>query len=127
MVHAIKAGLLIDGHGGDAIEDAVVLVEGKTITAVGPAATVKIPTGAEITDASGKTVMPGLIDTHVHIMATSASLEQQLFTPKAVSYFQAAENLKRTLRAGFTTVRDAGGADAGIRQALERATARCLG
>ena len=119
MVHAIKAGLLIDGHGGDAIKDAVVLVEGKTITAVGPAATVKIPKGAEITDASGKTVMPGLIDTHVHIMATSASLEQRLFTPKAVSYFQAAENLKRTLRAGFTTVRDAGGADAGIRQALE--------
>jgi len=119
MVHAIKAGLLVDGRGGDPIKDAVVLVEGKTITAVGPAATVKIPEGAEIIDASGKTVMPGLIDTHVHIMATSASLEQRLFTPKAVSYFQAAENLKRTLRAGFTTVRDAGGADAGIRQALE--------
>ena len=119
MTHAIKAGLLIDGHGGDPIKDAVVLVEGKTIAAVGPAATVKIPEGAEITDASDKTVMPGLIDTHVHIMATSASLEQRLFTPKAVSYFQAAENLKRTLRAGFTTVRDAGGADAGIRQALE--------
>ncbi len=119
MVHAIKTGLLIDGHGGDPVRDAVVLVEGKMITAVGPATTVKIPEGAEITDASGKTVMPGLIDAHVHIMATSASLEQRLFTPKAVSYFQAAENLKRTLRAGFTTVRDAGGADAGIRQALE--------
>jgi imidazolonepropionase-like amidohydrolase len=63
--------------------------------------------------------MPGLIDAHVHIMSTSASLEKRLFTPKAVSYFQAAENLKRTLRAGFTTVRDAGGADAGIRQAIE--------
>ena len=119
MVHAIRTGLLIDGYGGDPIKDAVVLVEGKIITAVGPAATVKIPKGAEITGASGKTVMPGLIDAHVHIMATSASLEQRLFTPKAVSYFQAAENLKRTLRAGFTTVRDAGGADAGIRQALE--------
>ena len=119
MVRAIKAGLLIDGHGGDPIKDAVVLVEGETIIAVGSASTVKIPQGAEITDASGKTVMPGLIDTHVHIINISASLEQRLFTPKAVSYFQAAENLKRTLRAGFTTVRDAGGADAGIRQALE--------
>jgi len=119
MVYAIKTGLLIDGHGGDPIKDAVVLVEGKMITAVGPTATVKIPEGAEITDASDKTTMPGLIDTHVHIMATSASLEQRLFTPKAVSYFQAAENLKRTLRAGFTTIRDAGGADAGIRQSLE--------
>ncbi len=119
MVHAIKAGLLIDGRGGEPIKDAVVLVKDKTITAVGPAATVEIPAGAEITDASDKTVMPGLIDAHVHIMSTSASLEKRLFTPKAVSYFQAAENLERTLRAGFTTVRDAGGADAGIRQAIE--------
>ena len=63
--------------------------------------------------------MPGLIDTHVHIMSTSASLEQRLFTPKAVAYFRAAQNLERTLRAGFTTVRDAGGADAGLRQAVE--------
>ena len=119
MVHAIKAGRLIDGRGGDPIEDAVMLVDGQIITAVGPAAHIKIPTRAKITDASHKTVMPGLIDTHVHIMSTSASLEQRLFTPKAISYFQAAENLKQTLRAGFTTVRDAGGADAGIRQALE--------
>jgi len=120
MVLAIKAGLLIDGYGGDPIKGAVVLIEGKKITAVGTAAMVKIPKGAEIIDALDRTVMPGLIDTHVHIMSTSASLEQELFTPKAISYFQAAENLKRTLRSGFTTVRDAGGADVGIRQALER-------
>ena len=119
MVHAIKAGRLIDGCGGDPIEAAVMLVEGKTIRAVGPAAHIEIPEGAEITDASNKTVMPGLIDTHVHVMSNSVSLEQKLFTPKAVSYYQAAKNLERTLRAGFTTVRDAGGADAGIRQALE--------
>ena len=119
MMHAIKAGMLIDGHGGDPIKDAVLLIEGGTITAVGPASLINIPAGAKITDASDKTVMPGLIDNHVHVMFTSASLEQQLFTPKAVSYYQAAENLERTLRAGFTTVRDAGGADAGIRQALE--------
>jgi imidazolonepropionase-like amidohydrolase len=46
-------------------------------------------------------------------------MEDELFTRKAVAYFLAAENLKRTLRAGFTTVRDAGGADAGLRQAIE--------
>ncbi len=119
MVYAIKAGQLIDGHGGDPIEDALVLVEGKRFAAVGPVETVEIPAGAEVVDASNKTVMPGLIDAHVHVMSTSASLEQQLFTRKAVAYFQAAENLKRTLRAGFTTVRDAGGADAGVRQALQ--------
>ena len=119
MVHAIKAGLLIDGLGREPIKDAVLLIEGNTITAVGPAASVKIPTGAKVTDAVSKTMMPGLIDTHVHVTYMSASLEQMLNTPKAVSYYQAAENLKRTLSAGFTTVRDAGGADAGIRQALE--------
>lgn len=119
MTLAIKAGLLIDGNGGDPSRDAIVLIEGRRITAVGPAEKVEIPEGAETVDASGRTVMPGLIDCHVHIMTNSASLEQRLFTPKAVSYFQAAENLRRMLRAGFTTARDGGGADAGIRQALE--------
>jgi len=119
MTLAIKAGLLIDGNGGEPIEDAIVLIEGKKIAAVGPAERAEIPGDAEIVDASGKIVMPGLIDCHVHIMTNSASLEQRLFTPKAVSYFQAAENLKRMLRAGFTTTRDGGGADAGVRQALE--------
>jgi imidazolonepropionase-like amidohydrolase len=118
-MHAIKAGLLIDGCGSEPIRDAVLLFEGKHISAVGPAASVAIPAGAEIIDAAGKTVMPGLIDTHVHIMYSSAALDQQLFTPKAVAYYKAMETLKRTLRAGFTTVRDAGGADAGIRQAIE--------
>lgn len=118
-MYAIKAGRLIDGNGGEPVEDAVVLFEGKTIVEVGAEAKVRIPAGAEVIDASEKTVMPGLIDTHVHIMSTSASLEHELFTPKAVAYFLAAENLKRTLRSGFTTVRDAGGADAGMRQAVE--------
>jgi len=90
MTLAIKAGLLIDGNGGEPIEDAIVLIEGKKIAAVGPAERAEIPGDAEIVDASGKIVMPGLIDCHVHIMTNSASLEQRLFTPKAVSYFQAA-------------------------------------
>lgn len=119
MLKAIKAGQLIDGCGGSPINDAVVLFEDKTITAAGPANVVPIPQDAEVIDASTKTVMPGLIDAHVHITSNSASLEQQLFTPKAVSYYQAAKNLERTLRAGFTTIRDAGGADAGIRRAIE--------
>ena len=119
MIQAIRAGQLINGQGGNPIKDAVILVEDKKVTAAGAAAFVQIPEGAVITDAPDKTLMPGLIDCHVHIMMGTASLEQELFTPKAVLYYQAAENLKRTLRAGFTTVRDAGGADAGIREALE--------
>jgi len=119
MTLAIKSGLLIDGNGGAPIKDALLLIEGDKIVSVGRAGTIEIPKGAEIIDASDKTVMPGLIDSHVHIMTNSASLEQRLFTPKAVSYFQAADNLRRTLRAGFTTIRDGGEADAGLRQSLE--------
>ena len=119
MTVAIKAGALIDGRGGKPVRDAILLLEGERFAAVGPADKIAIPDGAEVVDASARTAMPGLIDTHVHIMSTSASLEQRLFTPKAVAYFRAAQNLERTLRAGFTTVRDAGGADAGLRQALE--------
>jgi imidazolonepropionase-like amidohydrolase len=119
MVQAFKVGRLIDGCGGDPIPNAVLIVENSRIVSVGPADAIAIPESAQVVDATDKTVMPGLIDAHVHIMYSSASLEQRLFTPKAVAYFQAAQNLERTLRAGFTTVRDAGGADAGLRQALE--------
>ena len=119
MIKVIKAGQLIDGQGGAPLKNAVMLVEGAKISAVGPAANVPIPAGAAIIDASDKTLMPGLIDCHVHVTSNSAALEDELFTQKAVVYYRAAENLKRTLRAGFTTVRDAGGADAGMRTALE--------
>jgi imidazolonepropionase-like amidohydrolase len=116
---AIKAGQLIDGNGGDPIQNGVVIVAGDRIEAVGAAAAIPLPENADIVDASDKTVMPGLIDAHVHITVNSWRLEDRLFAPKAVTYFQTADNLRRMLRAGFTTTRDAGYADVGIRQALE--------
>ena len=66
-VKAIKAGRLIDCTGSDAIENAVVVIDEKTITVVGPEASVDIPEGAEVIDASGKTVMPGMMDGHIQI------------------------------------------------------------
>lgn len=119
MKIAIRAGQLIDGTGAAPMKNVVVLVEGKRITAIEPADTFTAVDDIKLVDASTRTVMPGLIDAHVHITYSSASLEQRLFTRKAVAYFQAARNLKQTLQAGFTTVRDAGGADAGLRQAVE--------
>ncbi len=64
---AIVGGTLIDGHGGPPLHGATVLVEGRRILAVGPSAVVKPPPGAEIVDASGMTILPGLIDVHVHL------------------------------------------------------------
>ena len=64
---AIVGGLLIDGHGGPPLYDAVVLVDAKTVVAVGTRNTLKVPSGAKVIDATGYTVMPGLIDAHVHV------------------------------------------------------------
>jgi imidazolonepropionase-like amidohydrolase len=64
---AIVGGMLIDGHEGPPIHHAVILVDGNAIVAVGNRDTLKVPPGVKVIDASGMTVMPGLIDTHVHL------------------------------------------------------------
>jgi imidazolonepropionase-like amidohydrolase len=64
---AIVGGLLIDATGAPPRHDQTVLIEGERITAVGPIEQVRVPAGAEIIDASGMTVMPGLINSNQHI------------------------------------------------------------
>jgi len=63
---AIVGATVIDVNGKANISDAVVVIEGNKIKAVGPRAKVKVPTGAEVIDAKGKYLIPGLIDTHTH-------------------------------------------------------------
>ncbi len=67
---AIVNGRVLDGAGGPALERGVVVVEGNRISAVGPAGSVEIPLGAVRIDAAGGTVMPGVIDSHVHLFPT---------------------------------------------------------
>ena len=62
---AIRAGRLIDGRGGPPIANAVILIEGDRITAVGPGLT--IPANARVIDLSRSTVLPGFIDCHTHV------------------------------------------------------------
>lgn len=64
---AITGATLIDGRGGAPVADAVVVVRGAKIVAVGPRATVRVPNEAEVIDARGLTLLPGLIDAHFHI------------------------------------------------------------
>src|SRR5918996_1315235 len=64
---AVVGGLLVDGHEGAPIYNSIVLVDDKTIVAVGTADALKVPPGARVIDASGRTVMPGIIDRHVHL------------------------------------------------------------
>lgn len=67
---AIVGARLIDGRGGPAITDAVVVVRGSSIVAAGPRRSVTPPSGAEIVDAAGLTLVPGLVDAHLHGMHT---------------------------------------------------------
>src|SRR5688572_1567568 len=62
----IQGGLLIDGTGRAAVTDSVVIIQGGRFQAVGKRGEVSIPQGAEIIDAKGKTILPGLIDGHCH-------------------------------------------------------------
>jgi imidazolonepropionase-like amidohydrolase len=64
---AIVGGMLIDGHEGPPVHHAVILIDGNTIVAVGNRDTLKVPPGTKVIDAGGMTVMPGIIDVHVHL------------------------------------------------------------
>src|SRR5258705_292295 len=93
QIVAIRAGRLFDPKAGTNILNQVVLVSGDKVTDVGPATSVKIPAGARIIDLSKATVLPGLIDGHVHLTDGKGD--------------QAAEAMKSatdSLKAGFTTL-----------------------
>ena len=64
---AIVGATLIDGRGGPAVSDVVVIIQGEQIAAVGKQGSIVIPPGAEVVDAKGLTLLPGLIDAHFHI------------------------------------------------------------
>ena len=106
---------LLDPHAGELLSGYEVLLRDKEIVAV-EKGTIHAP-GAEVHDLGGRTLMPGLIDCHVHlnrtILPTAPLMLPSLLTAHAGA------TLKGMLMRGFTTVRDAGGVDAGHRQAVE--------
>jgi imidazolonepropionase-like amidohydrolase len=108
---------LLDGHGEHARPGMHVLVDGGRIREVSdrPIAT----TAAARLDLGGRTLMPGLIDAHVHVVATVANLAQNALLPDALIAHRAAAIMREMLYRGFTTVRDLGGATLGLRLAWE--------
>jgi imidazolonepropionase-like amidohydrolase len=92
---AVRAGRLFDPKSGQIVANQVVLIQGQRITEVGPAASVSIPSGARVIDLSRATVLPGLIDGHVHLTDASIGLQHQMM----VALHSATESLK----AGYTT------------------------
>ena len=73
-------------------------------------------------DCDGMTVMPGMIDSHVHVTASSADLRKPAFMTPSLLYARSVPILEGMLMRGFTTVRDCGGADHGLAEAVEEGT-----
>lgn len=99
---ALKAARLVDVESGKWIEAPVVIIEGERIKAVG--SRLSIPDGARVIDLGGRTLLPGLIDAHVHIAGGGGPN-----AGTARSVLKGAANARKTLDAGFTTVRSMGG------------------
>ena len=108
---------VLDPEAGELVEGQAVVVEGDRVAETGPTAAVSAGDAA-VLDVRGMTVMPGLIDAHVHVTAATADLEAlEGWSPSYVTA-RAAGILRGMLDRGFTTVRDVAGADFGIAAAV---------
>ena len=121
----IHAGTLLDRPGKEPRRNASVLIAQGKITAV-QEGHVKPPEGATLIDLKDRFVLPGLIDCHVHLTSDRAGVEGQLSSMTdtvADRSYEAAWNARKTLEAGFTTVRNLGSSD-GVTLALRNAIAK---
>lgn len=109
----LRGGAILDVEAG-ALNQQDVLIEGVRIVAIG---TGLVAPDARVVELAGRTVMPGLIDCHAHVCADGMVAYPSLF-PSLVTA-RAAQLLRESLLRGFTTIRDMGGADAGLRRAVE--------
>ncbi len=116
----IYNGTLIDGTGGMPIPNAVILIKDNQIIDIGTEDSIYLPEKeVKRIDANDMFILPGFIDTHVHIMANGFKLEDTMYNPLSFYFYRATENLRDTINAGVTTIRDAGLADIGVKKAVE--------
>jgi imidazolonepropionase-like amidohydrolase len=101
---ALRADRMLDVESGRILSPAMVVIEGDHIAAVNPPA---LPPGTAIVDLGDVTLLPGLIDTHVHLTGSDPNFRNLVFSENsAAGALRGAANARTTLLAGFTTVRD---------------------
>jgi imidazolonepropionase-like amidohydrolase len=119
---AVKAARLIDTKAASVIQNPVVLIEGDRVKEVGSG--IAVPAGYQVIDLGGVTLLPGLIDCHTHITAQPSDYYEDIFRRSPVDYAVIAHvYAKRTLDAGFTTVRDVGAGeylDVALKRAIDK-------
>jgi imidazolonepropionase-like amidohydrolase len=118
MRTVFSGGQVFDGTGAP-VAEADVAIEDGLIAEVGVGLD-----GDEQVDVSGSTLLPGLFDTHVHVMFGHLDMWKHLQTPFSYRFYDAIKNLDATIRVGITTVRDAGGADLGVKRAVAEGIVR---
>ncbi|MEA2520930.1 MAG: hypothetical protein QOI81_576, partial [Actinomycetota bacterium] len=118
MRTVFTGGRVFDGTGAEPAEADVLIEDGK-ILEVGPGLD-----GDAAVDVSGKTLLPGLFDTHVHVAMRYEDFDEAatMNEPFSLKFHRMGQILRTTLALGITTVRDASGADAGLRMAVEEGT-----
>lgn len=128
-VTVLQPGRVFDGETATLHEGWIVVVTGDRITAAGPAAAITYPAGTPVIDLPRLTLLPGLIDTHSHVLLhpySEASWNDQVLKESlSLRVARAVNHLRATLDSGFTTLRDLGTegaayADTGLRQAIEQ-------
>jgi imidazolonepropionase-like amidohydrolase len=115
---AIRNARLFDSASGRLLPNTTLVIEGERIAAVTQEPW-QVDDAAEL-DVSGRVVLPGLIDAHVHVTAASHDFFALALQPASLTGAQSSHILRDMLRRGFTTVRDAAGADFGLQEAVAR-------
>lgn len=109
MVVAFKGATLIDGTGKAPVKDALVMIDENLVTYAGPSGIKEVPEKAEIININGKTIIPGLIDAHIHLdMHGMADTFEENLVEDKLRTARAAREMHKTLLAGITTVRNCG-------------------
>ncbi len=125
---AIIGGSVVDLDGGAPVHDAIVLIEGERITAIGAAGDIAVPQGAEVTDVNGAWLIPGLMNMHVHLgLKLPGKMAAELANEtEGELTLRMAHSARLSLEAGVTTIRLPGDdrhGDIALKKAIERGQA----